>query len=383
MFGFQPEGSCLNQGWGRGSSVMFFNNINLYIAIVKVAKRKCKKSKLSLSGVRIPPLAVDGIIFFLKSVIFIVPVLLAVALLTLVERKVLGYMQLRKGPNIVGPFGLLQPIADGFKLLIKETLKPSKASPYLFFFSPVLFLGIALLLWSVVPVGFCVLRVKLSLVLIIGLSRLSVYSLLGSGWSSNSNYSFLGAVRAVAQTVSYEISLGLILLCVVVFSGGFNLKVIEGRQKCGWLLFCCLPLFVVWFVSTLAETNRAPFDLTEGESEIVSGYNVEYAGGPFAMFFIAEYAKIILIKLISVVLFFGGPSPFLGIFPVDVMVVSLKTSFLVVVFLWVRASYPRFRYDQLMYLTWKKYLPFSLAALVFYGVALICLDSVPPSLGLF
>ena len=199
--------------------------------------------------------------------------------------------------------------------------------------------------------GFCVLRVKLSLVLIIGLSSLSVYALLGSGWSSNSNYSFLGAVRAVAQTVSYEIRLGLILLCVVLFSGGFNLKVIEASQEQFWLLFCCSPLFVIWFVSTLAETKRAPFDLTEGESEIVSGYKVEYAGGPFAMFFIAEYAKIIFIKLISVVLFLGGSSPFLGVFPMGVLLVGFKTSLLVVAFLWVRASYPRFRYDQLMYLT--------------------------------
>nr|QEZ90463.1 NADH dehydrogenase subunit 1 [Archaster typicus] len=321
-------------------------------------------------------------IFFLNSIIFVVPVLLAVALLTLVERKVLGYMQFRKGPNVVGPFGLLQPIADGFKLLIKETLKPSNASPYLFLFSPALFLGISLLLWSLIPVGFCVLSVNLSLVLIVGLSSLSVYSLLGSGWSSNSNYSFLGAVRAVAQTVSYEISLGLIILCIVIFTGGFSLKVIESGQNSAWLVFCCFPLFCVWFISTLAETNRAPFDLTEGESEIVSGYNVEYAGGPFAMFFIAEYANIIFMNVLSTVLFLGGSSPFEGIFPLDILSISLKSSLLVILFLWVRASYPRFRYDQLMYLTWKKYLPFSLAALAFYGVLLILVGILPPSLSL-
>nr|UPP55865.1 NADH dehydrogenase subunit 1 [Cheiraster sp. SS-2022] len=320
------------------------------------------------------------VLFIINSFVFIIPVLLGVALLTLVERKVLGYMQLRKGPNIVGPFGLLQPIADGVKLLIKETLKPSNASPYLFYFSPVLFLGVALLLWSIIPVSYSVLNINLSLILIIGLSSLSVYSLLGSGWSSNSNYSFLGAVRAVAQTISYEISLGLILLSVVVFSGGFSVEVIETSQEGSWLFFSCLPLFVIWFVSTLAETNRAPFDLTEGESEIVSGYNVEYAGGPFAMFFIAEYANIIFINLLSVVLFLGGGIPYSNIFPVNVILTGVKVSILVVIFLWVRASYPRFRYDQLMYLTWKKYLPLSLAFLLFFIILIGFLNVYPPNL---
>nr|QPC56421.1 NADH dehydrogenase subunit 1 [Nepanthia sp. M04] len=319
---------------------------------------------------------------FLNSIVFVVPVLLAVALLTLVERKVLGYMQFRKGPNIVGPFGLFQPIADGFKLLVKETLKPSNASPYLFYFSPVLFLGISLMLWSLVPVGCSLLSVNLSLILVVGLSSLSVYSLLGSGWSSNSNYSFLGAVRAVAQVVSYEISLGLILLSVVVFSGGFNVEVIEVSQGGCWLLFGCFPLFLVWFVSTLAETNRSPFDLTEGESEIVSGYNVEYAGGPFAMFFIAEYANIVFINLLSVFLFLGGSFPVAGVFPFNVLVIGLKGGFLVLLFLWVRASYPRFRYDRLMYLTWKSYLPFSLSFFVLVVVLLLLGGVAPPSYSL-
>lgn len=311
---------------------------------------------------------------------FIVPVLLAVALLTLIERKVLGYMQLRKGPKIVGPYGLLQPIADGFKLLIKETLKPSNASPYLFYSSPALFLFLAILLWSIIPVGKSTLKFNLSLVLILGLSSLSVYSLLGSGWSSNSKYSFLGGVRAVAQTISYEIRLGLILLRVVIYSGGFNIGLISNVQEDCWLGICCFPLFSIWFISTLAETNRAPFDLTEGESEIVSGYNVEYAGGPFALFFIAEYAKIIFMNLFSVLLFLGGSSPVSLIFPIKILRLILKRAGLVVLFLWVRASYPRFRYDQLMYLTWKKYLPLSLSLLILFRFLLSLKKGLPVGL---
>nr|YP_009917909.1 NADH dehydrogenase subunit 1 [Prionocidaris baculosa]QLM01944.1 NADH dehydrogenase subunit 1 [Prionocidaris baculosa] len=302
---------------------------------------------------------------------FLVPVLLAVAFLTLAERKVLGYMQFRKGPNVVGPYGLLQPFADGLKLFIKETLKPSTASPYLFFFSPVLFIFLALTLWSFMPVKTPTIDLQLSLLLVIGISSLSVYSLLGSGWASNSKYSLLGAIRAVAQTISYEISLGLILLSIIIISSSFNLLYIVNVQEFSWFSLSCLPLFFIWFVSTLAETNRAPFDLTEGESELVSGYNVEYAGGPFALFFIAEYANIIIMNLFSVTLFMGGPSPISNTFPLNVLVIGIKTTFLVLLFLWVRAAYPRFRYDQLMFLTWKSYLPFTIGALC--SVITVCL----------
>jgi len=299
----------------------------------------------------------------IELISFLIPVLLAVAFLTLVERKVLGYMQFRKGPNIVGPYGLLQPFADGLKLFIKETLKPSTASPYLFFLAPSLFITLALLLWKFMPVHTPTVKLQLSLLLVLGISRLSVYAILGSGWAAKSKYSLLGAIRAVAQTVSYEISLALILLSIIIVVRRFRLTYIVSVQEFSWFAFSCLPLFYVWFVSTLAETNRAPFDLTEGESEIVSGYKVEYAGGPFALFFIAEYAKIILMNLFSVILFLGGPSPFKEIFPLKVTIVGAKTTALVFLFLWVRAAYPRFRYDQLMFLTWKRYLPFAIGAL--------------------
>nr|UDN41910.1 NADH dehydrogenase subunit 1 [Stichopus naso] len=313
-----------------------------------------------------------SIIFLIQALIFLVPVLLSVAFLTLVERKVLGYMQFRKGPNVVGPYGLLQPFADALKLFIKETLKPSTASPYLFFFSPFLFLLLALVLWSLIPVPTPTLNVNLSLLLVLGISSLAVYALLGSGWASNSKYSLLGGIRAVAQTISYEISIGLILLSIIIWSGSFSLSEIVSTQGHCWMLLPHFPLFLMWLVSTLAETNRAPFDLTEGESELVSGYNVEYAGGPFALFFIAEYANIIFMNVLSTVLFLGAGSPFNEAAILGPLCLAAKAIALVFLFLWVRASYPRFRYDQLMHLTWKNYLPFSLGI---FSMALVFLIS--------
>nr|QIT06513.1 NADH dehydrogenase subunit 1 [Holothuria fuscocinerea] len=300
------------------------------------------------------------ILFLIHSLVFLVPILLAVAFLTLVERKVLGYMQFRKGPNVVGPYGILQPFADALKLFIKETLKPSTASPYLFFFSPLLFLTLALILWSLIPMPYPLINLKLSLLLILGLSSLAVYSILGSGWASNSKYSLLGGIRAVAQTISYEISLGLILLSILLWVGSFSIIDILSLQENCWTLLPLAPLAIMWFVSTLAETNRAPFDLTEGESELVSGYNVEYAGGPFALFFIAEYSNIIFMNTLSAVLFLGGSSPIYEIPIIAQGILAIKVILLVFLFLWVRASYPRFRYDQLMHLTWKNYLPLTL-----------------------
>nr|YP_010429371.1 NADH dehydrogenase subunit 1 [Pangasius mekongensis]USR67363.1 NADH dehydrogenase subunit 1 [Pangasius mekongensis] len=310
---------------------------------------------------------------------YIVPVLLAVAFLTLIERKVLGYMQLRKGPNVVGPYGLLQPIADGVKLFIKEPVRPSTASPFLFLATPMLALTLAMLLWAPMPIPHPVTDLNLGMLFILALSSLAVYSILGSGWASNSKYALIGALRAVAQTISYEVSLGLILLSIIVFTGGFTLQMFNATQEAIWLLFPAWPLAAMWYISTLAETNRAPFDLTEGESELVSGFNVEYAGGPFALFFLAEYANILLMNTLSTILFLGATytptTPELA--SINIMT---KAALLSMLFLWVRASYPRFRYDQLMHLVWKNFLPMTLALLLWHAALPIAFMGLPPQL---
>nr|YP_009128806.1 NADH dehydrogenase subunit 1 [Trichopodus leerii]AJR33104.1 NADH dehydrogenase subunit 1 [Trichopodus leerii] len=315
----------------------------------------------------------------INPLIYIVPVLLAVAFLTLLERKVLGYMQLRKGPNIVGPYGLLQPIADGIKLFIKEPIRPSTSSPILFLLAPILALTLALTLWAPIPMPFPVADFNLSILFILALSSLAVYSILGSGWASNSKYALIGALRAVAQTVSYEVSLGLILLNAIIITGGFTLQTFSTAQESIWLIFPAWPLAAMWYISTLAETNRAPFDLTEGESELVSGFNVEYAGGPFALLFLAEYANILLMNTLSATLFLGASH--IPLFPaLTTTNLMIKAALLSVLFLWIRASYPRFRYDQLMHLIWKNFLPLTLA-LVIWNLALpVALASLPPQM---
>nr|YP_010173819.1 NADH dehydrogenase subunit 1 [Lindbergichthys nudifrons]QSJ54475.1 NADH dehydrogenase subunit 1 [Lindbergichthys nudifrons] len=308
---------------------------------------------------------------------FIVPVLLAVAFLTLLERKVLGYMQLRKGPNIVGPYGLLQPIADGLKLFIKEPVRPSTSSPLLFLLAPILALTLALTLWAPLPLPYAVIDLNLGVLFVLALSSLAVYTILGSGWASNSKYALVGALRAVAQTISYEVSLGLILLSVIIFAGGFSLQTFCVSQESMWLVLPAWPLAAMWYISTLAETNRAPFDLAEGESELVSGFNVEYAGGPFALFFLAEYANILLMNTLSTILFLGASHiPSLPEF--TTMNLMVKAALLSVVFLWVRASYPRFRYDQLMHLIWKNFLPLTLALIIWHLALPIALTGLPP-----
>nr|WNV27955.1 NADH dehydrogenase subunit 1 [Noturus gyrinus] len=310
---------------------------------------------------------------------YIVPVLLAVAFLTLIERKVLGYMQLRKGPNIVGPYGLLQPIADGIKLFIKEPIRPSTSSPLLFLTTPMLALTLALMLWVPMPLPHPMTDLNLGMLFILALSSLAVYSILGSGWASNSKYALIGALRAVAQTISYEVSLGLILLSIIIFSGGFTLQMFNMTQEAIWLLIPAWPLAAMWYISTLAETNRAPFDLTEGESELVSGFNVEYAGGPFALFFLAEYANILLMNTLSAVLFLGATHLPHALEATSINIMT-KAALLSMLFLWIRASYPRFRYDQLMHLVWKNFLPMTLALILWHAALPIALMGLPPQM---
>nr|QHR80286.1 NADH dehydrogenase 1 [Cycloramphus asper] len=303
-------------------------------------------------------------IYAISPFCYIIPILLAVAFLTLIERKVLGYMQHRKGPNIVGPTGLLQPIADGMKLFIKEPVRPATSSQTLFLLAPTLALTLAMIIWIPLPMPTPISNMNLSILFILALSSLTVYSILGSGWASNSKYALIGALRAVAQTISYEVTLALTLLCTILISGNFTMQNFNITQESTWLIFPIWPLAMMWFISTLAETNRAPFDLTEGESELVSGFNVEYAGGPFALFFLAEYSNILMMNTISAIIFMGSSINFYQHFMT--LSIMTKAALLSMMFLWVRASYPRFRYDQLMHLMWKNFLPLTLALTIWH-----------------
>nr|AGS07245.1 NADH dehydrogenase subunit 1 [Rhinolophus euryale]AGS07248.1 NADH dehydrogenase subunit 1 [Rhinolophus euryale] len=315
--------------------------------------------------------------FMINLLLLIVPILLAVAFLTLIERKVLGYMQFRKGPNVVGPYGLLQPIADAVKLFTKEPLRPLTSSVSMFIIAPVLALTLALTMWTPLPMPHPLINLNLGVLFMLAMSSLAVYSILWSGWASNSKYALIGALRAVAQTISYEVTLAIILLSVLLLSGSFSLSTLITTQEHTWLIFPSWPLAMMWFISTLAETNRAPFDLTEGESELVSGFNVEYAGGPFALFFLAEYANIIMMNIFTTTLFLGAyHNPIMPELYTTNFV--LKSLLLTISFLWVRASYPRFRYDQLMHLLWKNFLPLTLALCMWHVAMPVMTAGIPP-----
>nr|YP_009122939.1 NADH dehydrogenase subunit 1 [Gloydius ussuriensis]AJK90823.1 NADH dehydrogenase subunit 1 [Gloydius ussuriensis] len=294
----------------------------------------------------------------MNPLLYILPILIAVAFLTLLERKLLGYMQLRKGPNLVGPLGLLQPIADGLKLITKETTKPTLSSPILFTLSPIMALSLALISWAPMPMPNALTNMNLGLLFIMAMSGMFTYTILWSGWSSNSKYPLMGAMRAVAQIISYEVTLGLIIISLATISGSYSLSSFTEVQEHSWLLFASWPLAMMWFTSTLAETNRSPFDLTEGESELVSGFNLEFSAGPFALLFLAEYTNILLMNTLSAMMFFNPGNSNPELFTINLMT---KTMILTTLFLWIRASYPRFRYDQLMHLLWKQYLPLTLA----------------------
>jgi len=314
------------------------------------------------------------IIFIINSLIIIIPILISVAYLTLLERKILGYSQLRKGPNVVGLYGILQPLADGVKLFSKEIVLPSHINLMVYMVSPILTLIMGLIPWFIFPWGGVKEGVLIShpysLLLMLAILSVGIFGVLLSGWSSNSKYAFLGSIRAVAQMISYEVSLSLILMAIIIVTGSLNLTYIYQVQSIiNFLIVSLWPIAFIYLVSMLAETNRAPFDLSEGESELVSGYNVEYSSMAFALFFLAEYSHIIFSSFIFVVLFMGEYNfKILSVQSVLIplispIIISIKGAIISFMFLWVRTSFPRIRYDQLMSLLWKNYLPLSISLL--------------------
>jgi len=328
------------------------------------------------------------ILIVLEIVAIVVPLLLMVAYVTYAERKVIGAMQLRKGPNVVGPFGLLQPIADGLKLFFKETVIPSGANRTVFLFAPMLTFLLSLVAWAVIPFGrgIVLANINVGILYLFAISSFGVYGIVMAGWASNSKYAFLGALRSAAQMVSYEVSIGFVMISVLLCVGSLNLSQIVLAQAgrfgpFSWFWLPLLPMFVVFFVSGLAETNRAPFYLPEAEAELVSGYNVEYSAMTFALFFLGEYANMILVSAMTSILFLGGWLPPFAVAPFTWVPGPLwfifKICAVLFVFLWVRAAFPRYRYDQLMRLGWKVFLPASLLWLVLTAGVLVAFDWTP------
>ena len=321
------------------------------------------------------------IIILIKILIIVLPLLISVAYFTLAERKILGAIQRRRGPNVIGVFGLLQPLADGFKLFVKETILPSNANKFIFILSPIITFVISLMGWAVIPYSeYAVLSdINIGILYMFAISSLGVYGIIMSGWSSNSKYAFLGALRSAAQMVSYEVSIGFIIVTIVICCGSFNLQNIIESQKNVWFIIPFFPLFLMFFVSALAETNRHPFDLPEAEAELVSGYNVEYSAMGFALFSLGEYANMLLMSSLNVILFFGGwlsPLTILNYIPGSFWFGS-KICFFVILYVWMRAALPRYRYDQLMNIGWKIFLPISLTYLMFTFFTLISFNLLP------
>nr|CAH59798.1 NADH dehydrogenase subunit 1 [Zygaena chirazica eckweileri] len=309
----------------------------------------------------------DFMLFFLGVLLLILGVLIGVAFLTLLERKVLGYIQIRKGPNKVGFMGILQPFSDAIKLFTKEQTYPMFSNYLAYYFSPIISFILSLMIWLLIPYYFNMISFNLGLMFFICCTSLGVYSVMIAGWSSNSNYALLGGLRSVAQTISYEVSLVLIMMSSVIFIMDFNLLMFNEYQSIIWFFFLMIPLSLCWFSSSLAETNRTPFDFAEGESELVSGFNVEYSSGGFALIFMAEYSSILFMSMFFSLMYLGGYS--LG------LIFYLKLVLISFLFIWVRGTLPRYRYDKLMYLAWKSYLPISLNFIIFFmGVVLIFIN---------
>ena len=326
---------------------------------------------------------IPGVIVIAEILAVVVPLLVSVAYLTYFERKVMAAMQLRKGPNVVGPFGLLQPWADAVKLMFKETILPTGANKVVFLAAPMITFILALIAWAVIPFapGMVIANINVGVLYLFAVSSLGVYGIVMAGWASNSRYAFLGALRSAAQMVSYEVSIGFVMISVLLCAGSLNLSAIVEAQKTVWFAVPLFPMFVIYFVSALAETNRHPFDLPEAEAELVAGYQVEYSSMPFALFFLGEYANMILMSATTSVLFLGGWLPPLPIAPFTwipgPLWLIIKIVVLLFVFVWVRATFPRYRYDQLMRLGWKVFLPFSLFWLVLTAGVLVGFGWLP------